>query len=113
MWLTLTTTLAVLLYILIARELPVPDFILRRVEARLSEANFTIKFGRARINPTGQILLEEVQLRSKNFDEPLLKSRLVYFRRSFWSILAGRPIPDEIKLEGATLQLPAIQSASR
>ena len=112
MWLTLTATLAVLLYILIARELPVPDFILRRVEARLSEANFTIKFGRARINPTGQILLEEVQLRSKNFEEPLLKSRLVYFRRSFWSILAGRPIPDEIKLEGATLQLPAILSPS-
>lgn len=112
MWLILSATLVVLLYILIARDLPVPDFILRRVEARLGEANFTIKFGRAHLNPTGQILLEDVQLMSKNFNEPLLKSRLVYFRRSFWSIIAGRPIPDEIKLEGATLQLPAILSPS-
>ncbi len=111
-WLVLGTTLAVLVYIALARELPVPDFVLRRVEARLAEANLVVKFGRARLDPTGKILLEDVQLRFKQFDEPLLTSRLVFVRRSFWSILAGWPVPDEIRLEGAALQLPAMLSPS-
>ena len=111
-WLGLGATLAMLIYIAVARELPVPDFVLRRLEARLAEANLTIKFGRARFDPTGKILLEDVQLRSKQFEEPLLTSRLVFVRRSFWSILAGWPVPDEIRLEGAVLQLPAMLSPS-
>ncbi len=111
-WLVLGTTLAVLVYIALARELPVPDFVLRRVEARLAEANLAVKFGRARLDPTGKILFEDVQLRFKQFDEPLLTSRLVFIRRSFWSILAGWPVPDEIRLEGAALQLPAMLSPS-
>ena len=111
-WLALGASLVTLIYILIAGELPVPDFVLRRVERNLTEANLTIKFGRTRLDPGGKILLEDVQLRSKEFNEPLLVSRLVYFRRSIWSILSGRPIPDEIILEGATLQLPAMLSPS-
>jgi hypothetical protein len=101
-----------LVYILTARELPLPDFLLRKIETRLAEADFTIKFGHARLDPTGKILLQDVQLRSKHFDEPLLTSRVVYVRRNFWSILAGRPIPDEIRLEGAIIQLPALLSPS-
>jgi hypothetical protein len=101
-----------LIYILSVGELPVPDFVLRRVENNLAEANLTIKFGRTRLDPSGKILLEDVQLRSREFNDPLLVSRLVYFRRSVWSILSGRPIPDEIILEGATLQLPSILSPS-
>ncbi len=111
-WLILGATLAMLLYIAVAKELPVPDFVLRRVEARFAEANLTIKFGRARFDPTGKILLEDVQLRSRQFEEPLLTSRLVFVRRSFWNILAGWPVPDEIRLEGAVLQLPAMLSPS-
>ncbi len=111
-WLALGASLVTLIFILCAGELPVPDFVLRRVETNLAEANLTIKFGRTRLDPSGKILLEDVQLRSKDFNEPLLVSRLVYFRRSIWSILSGRPIPDEIILEGATLQLPAVLSPS-
>lgn len=111
-WLGLSASLASLVYVAIAKELSVPDFVLRRVEANLAKANLTIKFGRARFDPTGEILLEEVQLRSPQFEEPLLTSQLVFFRRSFWSILAGQSMPDEIRLEGATLQLPAMLSPS-
>ncbi|MEO6996398.1 MAG: AsmA-like C-terminal region-containing protein [Lacunisphaera sp.] len=111
-WLALGASLVTLIFILNAGELPVPDFVLHRVENNLAEANLTIKFGRTRLDPSGKILLENVQLRSKEFNEPLLVSRLVYIRRSIWSILSGRPIPDEIILEGATLQLPAMLSPS-
>ena len=111
-WLALSASLAILIYVLVAKELPVPDFVLRRIETRMAEADLTIRFGRAQLDPTGKILLEDVQIRSRQFSEPLLLARLVYIRRSFWTILAGRPIPDEIRLEGATLQLPAILSPS-
>jgi len=111
-WLLLGASLAALVYIWTSRELPVPEFLLRQVETRLAEADFTISFGHARLDPSGVVLLENVQIRSKQFKEPILTSRLVFIRRSIWSILAGRPIPDEIRLEGGTLQLPALLSPS-
>lgn len=111
-WLVLGTTLVALGYIAAARELPVPDFMLRRAEAELAKAGLTLKFGRARLDPTGIVLLENVQFRSRSFEEPLLTCRLLYVSREFWSVLAGRPVPDEIRLEGAALQLPAMLSPS-
>lgn len=111
-WLGLGAALIALGYIATARELPVPDFMLRRAEAELAKAGLTLQFGRARLDPTGIVLLEDVQFRSRSFEEPLLTCRLLYVRREFWSVLAGRPIPDEIRLEGATLQLPAMLSPS-
>ncbi|MDB6166748.1 MAG: hypothetical protein JWQ83_1888, partial [Lacunisphaera sp.] len=112
LWLVLGTTLVALAYIAVAKELPVPGFVLRRVETEMAKANLTIRFGRASLEPTGQLLLEDVQLHSKQFADPLVRSRLVYVRRSIWSVLGGRPVPDEIRLEGATLQLPAMLSPS-
>jgi hypothetical protein len=111
-WLVLGALLASLLYIATARELPVPDFMLRRAEAGLAQAGITVKFGRARLDPRGIVLLENVQFRTRSFEEPLLTCRQLYLRREFWSALAGRLTPDEIRLEGATLQLPAMLSPS-
>ncbi len=109
-WLVLSATLGCLLYIAVAKELPVPDFVLRRVETELAKANLAITFGRARLDPTGKILFQDVRLRVRQFEDPLITARLVYLRRNFWSMLSGRPVPDEIRLEGAVLQLPAMLS---
>ena len=111
-WIVLGTTLAALLYVAVAHELPVPGFVLRRAESRLAEAGLTLKFGRARFDPTGKLLLQDVQFRAGQFEDPLLTCRVLYLHRDFWSVLAGRPMPDEIRLEGATLQLPAMLSPS-
>ncbi|WP_438479422.1 hypothetical protein [Oleiharenicola lentus] len=112
LWIGLTVSLVMLLYVATAKELPVPNFVLRRVETELAKADLKISFGRARLDPKGQILLNDVTLSSPRYAEPLISSRIVYLRRSFWSIIAGDPIPDEIKLEGATVQLPAMLSPS-
>ncbi len=112
LWLALGGLLAAQLYLALAREVPVPDFVLRRIEAQLADAHLNVRFGRARFNPSGRILFEDVQLRSSLFEDPLLTSRLLFIRKSAWSVLAGRPLPDEIVLEGATLRLPAILSPS-
>lgn len=111
-WLVLGVTLASLGYIAAVRELPVPDFMLRRAEAELAKAGLTVRFGHARLDPTGIMLVENVEFHSRAFEEPLLTCRLLYVRCEFWSVLAGRTIPDEIRLEGATLQLPAMLSPS-
>lgn len=111
-WLTLAGTLATLSYVALARELPVPDFLLRRAERELAAASIDVQFGRARFDLTGKILLDDVQLRAQQFQEPLFFSRLVYVDLNFWSLLAGRTIPHEIRVEGARLQLPAMLSPS-
>ena len=111
-WLALGGLLGAQLYVAAVKEVPVPDFLLRHIESELAAANLEVRFGRARFEPNGRILFEEVRLRSRLFDDPVLTSRLVYIRKSFWSILTERPLPDELRFEGATLQLPAILSPS-
>jgi hypothetical protein len=111
-WLVLAAALATQCYIGIVQDVTVPDFVLRRIEAGLAEENFSVRFGGAHFDPTGQLLLENVQLRVRSFEEPVFSSRLVYVHKNFWSLLAGRPVPDEVRFEGATLQLPAIFSPS-
>jgi hypothetical protein len=112
LWIVLGVTFGALLYVAVAHELPVPGFVLRRAEAELAQAGLTLKFGRARFDPTGKLLLEDVQFRSNQYEDPLLTCRVLYLHRDFWSVVAGRPMPDEIRLEGATFQLPAMLSPS-
>jgi len=112
LWIVLGVLLVVLLYIALARDLPVPGFVLRRAEAELARSGLALQFGRARFDPTGKVLLENVQLRTKPFDDPLLTCRLLYVQHNFWSLLSGWTLPGEIRIEGAALQLPAMLSPS-
>lgn len=112
LWIVLGISLVSLAYVALARELAVPDFVLRRVETKLADAGFALRFGHARFDPTGRIVLENVQLRTRRFSDPILTCRLLYVRRDFWSLLAGQTNPDEIRIEGASLQLPAMLSPS-
>ena len=111
-WIVLGATLTALIYVALARDLPVPDMVLRRVEARLAESGLVLRFGSAHFDPTGKVILEDVQFRSRQFEDPLLTCRLLYVRHNFWTLLAGRVEPEEIRFEGAALQLPAMFSPS-
>jgi hypothetical protein len=106
-WLVLGGTLASLAVIAFKHEVPVPDFLLRRIEREFASAQLAVRFGRADLDPTGRILLQNVEVRSAGYDDPLLVGRLVYTRLDFWSLLAGRALPDEVQLEGAALLVPA------
>ena len=55
LWIVLGVTLAALFYVAVAHELPVPGFLLRRAEAELAQSGLTLKFGRARFDPTGKL----------------------------------------------------------
>lgn len=106
-WLVLAALLAVQVYVIAAQELPVPGWMLRRVDARLEELGLAASFGRAQFDPSGKLLLEDVRLRSHRFEDPLLTAGTVYVRKSIWSVLSGDRAPDEIRLDAATLSLPA------
>jgi len=108
LWLVLTALLAILLYIAFARELPVPGYVLRRIETSLARDGLALSFGQARFDPTGKVLLQDVRLRTAQFEDPILTCRLLYVRHDFWSLLSGRTEPDEIQVEGAALLLPAM-----
>jgi hypothetical protein len=108
LWLVLGALLAVLLYIAFAKELPVPGYVLRRVETGLARDGLALSFGRARFDPTGKVLLQDVQLHTSGFEDPILTCRLLYVRHDFWSLLSGRTEPAEIQIEGAALLLPAM-----
>lgn len=100
------------IWIALAHELPVPAFVTRTLDARLADANLAATFARAQFDPTGKILLEGVRLRSRQFDDPLLTARTFYVRKGVWSYLSGQHAPEEIRLDGGTLQLPALLSPS-
>jgi hypothetical protein len=112
LWLVLGGALAWQGYITAVKDLSVPDFILRRIETSLAAENFSVRFGRAHFDAQGGILLENVQLHSRAFEEPLLTGDFVYLRKSIWSILAGHRLPDLVRIEGASVQLPAMLSPS-
>ena len=112
LWVVLGIALAWQGYVALVKDVSVPNFLLRRIEASLAAENFSVKFGRAHIDPQGGILLERVQLHSTSFDEPLLTSQFIYLHKSIWSVLAGHHLPDIVRLEGASIQLPAMLSPS-
>ena len=108
LWLVLGVLIVVLLYVALAKELPVPGYVLRRIEGELARSGLILSFGRARFDPTGKVLLQDVRLRTAQFEDPLLTCRLLYVRHDFWLLLSGWNFPEEIQIEGAALQLPAM-----
>lgn len=108
LWIGLGLSFAMLLYIALAKDMPVPDTLLRRIEGELARSGLVLKFGSARFDPTGKVLLQDVEVRTAHFEDPILSCRLLYARHDFWSLLSGWDLPDEIQVEGATLQLPAM-----
>ncbi|MBA4137879.1 MAG: hypothetical protein C0518_11225 [Opitutus sp.] len=112
MWIVLSLCLALQLYALLARELPVPPFVLARIDARLAEENLAATFARAQFDPSGRLLLENVRFRVRQYGDPLVVADSVFVRKSPWSVLSGARAPDEIRIDGATLQLPAPLSPS-
>jgi hypothetical protein len=111
-WIVLVIGLGLQLYALIARELPLPPFIVARLESRLAEENLAATFAHAQFDPSGGLYLRSVRLRVRHHADPLVLADGVFVRKSPWSILSGARAPDEIRLDGATLQLPAPLSPS-
>jgi hypothetical protein len=111
-WLVLGGLLAVQVWVATRRELTLPDFALRAVERRLAASQVTAHFGRAVFDPTGRVVIEDVQLFSPAFSTPLITLRAAYGRVDFWALLVGDLRLHEVRVTGVDLHLPAMLSPS-
>jgi hypothetical protein len=110
LWLLLSALLALQLYVLAARQFPVPAFLLRAIESRLAVSQLTVHFRSAIFDPSGRLLAEDVRLESRAYAEPLFTARAVYMRLDPWALLAGHFDPREIGVTQASLFVPAMLS---
>lgn len=112
LWLGLSLLLVFQLYIAFAREMPVPGFLLRSLEQRLEASGLNLTFGRTTFDPTGQVLVENLQLTIPSFGEPIADVRAVYVQLDPWALLGGRFEPNRLRASGVNLHIPAMLSES-
>ncbi len=110
LWLLLGLLLALQLYVYSAKELALPGFVQRRLEARLAEAGLHATFGRASFDPSGRILIEDAQVSLPGVGEPIVRARSVYVRLNPWYLSVGLVEPRLVRLAGATVAVPSMLS---
>jgi hypothetical protein len=110
LWLLLSALLALQLYVLAARQFPVPAFLLRAIESRLAVSQLTVHFHHAVFDPSGRLLAEDISLESLTYAEPIFTARALYLRLDPWALLAGHFDPREICVAQARLFVPAMLS---
>jgi hypothetical protein len=111
-WLVLSALLALQIWTAFHRELALPDFALHAIERRLAASEVTASVGRAVFDPTGCIVLENVQLFAPGQSGPLVTIRAAYGRVDFWPLLAGDFRLHEVRVTGVDLRVPAMLSPS-
>ncbi len=110
LWLGLSLLLALEVWIATAHELAVPGFVLRSLEQRLAVSHVQVKFGHARFDPAGRILVDDVRVLLPAFGEPIITTRAAYVEIDPWALLAGRFEPRRLGLSDASLAVPAMLS---
>lgn len=112
LWLALTVLFAGLVWVAVQRQLPVPDFLLRRFEQRLAAAGVTARFGQVLVDPGGRIVLTGLRLNVAASDEPIVESQAVLLQLDRRRLFMGEASVQEIRITGTSLQLPAMLSPS-
>lgn len=112
LWLVLASLAAFQIYLASIRELELPGFVVREIEARLAATGMHAVFGRTVFDPSGRVLVEDVEVTVASFEEPVLKAKAVYARVDPWTLLAGRFEPLAWKVTGLSLRVPAMLSPS-
>ena len=112
LWLLLGVTLVLQVRVAFARELTVPAFLLRAVEERLAASGLNPRFGEARFDPSGRVLLRDLTLHDTGFDEPLLTAAGLSLRLYPWLLPLGRVEVQHLEIIDAHLHVPAMLSPS-
>ncbi len=112
LWLTLALLIVFQVYIGIAREMPVPGFLLKSLETRLAASGISVKFGRTTFDPSGRVLVENLRISLASFEEPVATARLLYVQLDPWALLASRFEPRRLRASGVNLQIPGMISDS-
>lgn len=111
-WLGLVLMLGMLATVAVTHEISLPDFVLRRIEARVADAGLRLTFTRISLDPTGRILIREPALAALEQEEPLLRAHSAYARINPWELAAGRIELSEIRFNSAALAVPPMFSGT-
>jgi len=111
-WLLLILLIGVQAVVLAKRELHVPSFVLRELETRLAAAGLQAEIGQVTLDPTGRLLLQEVQLRNQLMDTRIARARALYLEINPWLLWLREVEVRNIELMGVELYLPAVMSPS-
>ena len=112
LWLALGLLLAFQVFIASSHELEVPPRVIRAIEERFAASGVRATFGRARFDPSGHILIENVRATLPAFPEPIATARALSARVNPWALLLGQVQELELHATGVTLFVPAMLSAS-
>ena len=112
LWLVLSLILALEIWIAVSRELAVPAFVLRLFEERLAASQLIVKFGHARFDPSGRILVEDLRLSLPAYSEPIAGAQAAYIELDPWALLAGSFNPKSLHVTGGRFAVPAMLSRS-
>ncbi len=112
LWLALCLLLAFQIWVASSQELAVPGFVLRMFEARLAVSHVQVKFGHARFDPSGRILIDDLRLSLPAFAEPIAVTHAAYIEFDPWLLLAGKFEPHSLHLSGTSFAVPAMLSRS-
>lgn len=111
-WLVLCALLALQIVIASSHQLRVPNAVIQSFRDRLAVAGLRFTFDSASFDPTGHILVENLQVFSAGFEEPLGVCKSIFLHIDPLALLNGSIEAD--RLEGSELALfvPAMLSPS-
>jgi hypothetical protein len=112
LWLGLGLLFAVQVYLASNRQLELPGFVVGDLEGRLAASGMHATFGRTLFDPSGRVLIQDVRVTLASFEEPVLTASSVYVKLDPWKLLAGRFEGRELRVDGLSLRVPAMLSAS-
>ena len=111
-WLLLAAMLTFLLVIACSHELSVPNRLVQHFRDRLAVAGLRFTFDTAHFDLRGNVLVENLQVYSDTFEEPLITCESIYLRIDPWALTAGSFEVDSIVGHQTNLYVPAMLSPS-
>ena len=112
LWLLLSVLAAAQAYVAANRQLELPGFAVREIEARLAASGLHATFGRTLFDPSGRILVQDARLTLAPYNEPVVTADAAYARVRPWALIADRFEPLELRVTGLSIRVPSMLSPS-
>jgi hypothetical protein len=110
LWLGLIIAAGVQVTILTSQRLQVPDFVLREIASNLGAAGLAAEFGEVALDPSGRLLLQDMELSLAGINTPIMRARAVYLEIDPWALWWREIDPQLIRFSGVDLLIPAALS---
>ena len=91
-------------------EIAIPDAVLRNVEQRLAAQGLRLTFGEVHCDTAGNVVLRDVALFSKGFEDPIVTVRAARCSVNIYGLVMHRLVPRALRIDGGSFRLPSMFS---